>query len=173
MEGGYHKYHYKLTRCIKNAVIHEERPHGDLNHRIPEFFPPPVRCWRWSRRGKPIADDITGKNSSIAFLDGELKHLKNERERHIGELKRIRSNWADYPYTGMSLSELGLQLTALIRNSKNFRNIEDIKVIMRSGRGITLTREKQLLNIEAQILKEHKRPGVILDIEDIPGEAIL
>ena len=161
-----------INEVYKKAIYTEERSHSDLNHRVPEFLTAADTLLVLVKERKAVESDIAGKNSSIASLNTELKYLKKDMDRHIMELKKIRSNWADYSYLELPISELGIAINGIDRELEKLKEERaHIKSLCDTGRGIIRSKEEQIQNIEAQILKEHKRPAVILDIEDIPSEA--
>lgn len=163
-----------VSEVYKKAIYTEERPHSDANHKIPEFLTSAGTLLMLVKERKVIEEDIASKNSSIASLDTELKYLKKEIDRHISDLKKIRSNWANYSYLGLPISELEIIIDDIERELKKLKEEKErIKSLFDTGKGSISSKGEQLLNIEAQILKEHNRTAILLDIEDILSEADL
>lgn len=161
-----------VNEVYKKAAYIEEVPHRDLNHRTPEFLTAAGTLLMLVKERKVIEADIEGKNSSIASINTEIQYLKKDLDRYIAELKKIRSNWSDYSYLGLALSEIEIEIDVIDRELKKLKEEKDrIKSLFDTGKGSISSKEDQLLGIETQILKEHKRPAAILDIEDISGEA--
>lgn len=160
-----------VKEVFEKAIYTEAAAHSDLNHKIPEFLIAADTLLGLAQERKTVEADIAGKNSSIASLNVEIQYLNIDLNRHITELKKISGHWADYPYLELSDGELRITIDGIEKKLKKLKEEKDqTKSLLDTMTGSIRSKKEQLANKEVQISREHQRPAIVLEIEDIPSE---
>lgn len=120
---------------------------------------------------KTLEEDISGKNITIAVIDNDIKHLRESLEKYIDDLNDIDRDWISYPYLELPLNEITIiikEIKKIIIKLEEEKN--KAKSALDTTRGSIIIMKKKLKDKEEQILKDHKRAPVVLEIEDISSD---
>lgn len=160
-----------MKEVYKEAIFDYRVDNSYVNHKIPDFVIAADRLSSLIKERKIIEENIATKNTTIALLDNDLKHLSNGLSRHIKELEELSKSWTDYEYLELPLDEVIIKINEL---TKNIENIEKEKTQIKSSldgaNGSIKIMRNQLADKETNILKAHKKAPVILVIGDIKSE---
>lgn len=117
---------------------------------------------------KVLEENIVGKNISIAVLDEKISGLNMLLRKHIKDLEDKTINWESYEDLLLPIDEVVMIIGEIKKNIKSL-NLE--KQILKTQHdelnGKISGMKRNLDNRETQILKDHKRPYIILEINDI------
>lgn len=118
-----------------------------------------------------VEKDMISKNTKLAVIDTEIKHLNLELQRCINELERIKENWKEYEELNLPLIEIDIKIRELKRNIEELeteKGTTKSKIDTLSGE-IKITK-KNLNMIEMQILKDYGRATLVVDTVNIDEE---
>jgi len=120
---------------------------------------------------KTLEEDISSKNISIAVIDNDIKHLGEKIDEHIKNLKRLNESWPNYPYLGLPLNEIIIIIDEIDKKiTKLLEERNKVKSALDTTRGSIVIMKRKLEDKEEQILKNHKRAPIVLEIEDISSD---
>ncbi|MBM7614033.1 coiled-coil domain-containing protein [Alkaliphilus hydrothermalis] len=143
------------------------------NHRPPSFFLEEDKLLALVTERKIVDEDIAHKDSQIATIDVDLKYLNKDLGRFIDELEKLDSNWANFPYLNLPLIEIEMIIKIIDKKIKQLENEKTtLKSIVDTAKGSIKSSRKTLENKEEQIMKNHNKAPILLEIEieDIKSE---
>lgn len=138
------------------------------NYKTPDFSLATDRLIPLVNERKVLEEDISSKNISIAVIDNDIKHLGKSLEKYIDDLNDIDRNWLSCPYLELPLNEIIIIIKEI---DKKIRKLIEEKNKVKSSLDTTWGNieimKRKLEDKERQILKEHKRAPIVIEIEDI------
>lgn len=141
------------------------------NHNIPDFTIGNDFIEMLLKERRILEEDITSRNIQIAVIDEGLNGLNKALDRHFKDLDRIHVNWDKYPILQLSTDEIMINIDKCKMDIKSLETeSKNIKSTFDSISGSIGEIRKSLLNTENQIKKDHKRPPIIISIDDIHSE---
>ncbi len=157
---------------IKEIFNEVNYPYGAdedyLNEKIPELSINTGELMLLVKERKVLDKDMISKNNNIASLDKDIKYLRKDLERHIKDLNEIDENWGKYPYLQIALSEIEINITKFTKVIEDLTaEKENVKSQSDTIIGSISTMKESLEEKEKQIVKDHKKPPIILEIENI------
>lgn len=161
-----------ITQAVKvfflSAEFKEEIETSFISNKIPNLSVGADKLLGLLQMRKVIEDDIDSKNTSIAVIDEAIKHLNKKIDDYIKQLQKISVSWQEYPYLHLSISELEIRIHKHSQEIAHLKQeINKTQSLYDRTMGRINTKKEQLEHQEVQILKEHGRPAVIREIEDI------
>ena len=117
---------------------------------------------------KIIQEDINGKNLKLVSIEKDLEYLRKDIETFIENLNETSKGWKEYEDLNIPLIEIDIIIEEL---NRAIYLLEDKKTNIKSNidtlNGEISMLKKTLENTERQIKKTHKRPALVLEIQNI------
>lgn len=157
----------KRVKSIFNDAIYDPKIDNDYKTgNIPVFNLRSDELELLLDERETIEKDILSKNSKLAVLDNDLMHFNNEIERINSELEEISDNWKEYKDLNLPLIEVSIIIKELNDIIKDIRiEIDKVKSSIDKLEGRITEIKGNIQKREKQILKDHKRAPIILEIE--------
>ncbi|HZK44114.1 MAG TPA: hypothetical protein VFC73_07470 [Syntrophomonadaceae bacterium] len=161
----------KVKEVFAKAIYSATVQDNYLNKNIPNLIVVADKLLGLVHTRKALEADIASKNSSIAVVDTEIKNLKEKAETHINQLGKISADWLEYPYLELPIDEIQIRIDKFTKMIQKLQEENDnTKSAYDRTMGGISSKKEQLGNIEVQILKEHQKPVVVIEFEDINSE---
>lgn len=178
VKDNYYKWKIKIDIIIKrvknilNDAIYEPKIDNDYKTRnIPVFNLRSNELELLLDEREAIKKDILSKNLELAVLDNDLMHYNRELERLISELEETSDNWKEYKDLDLPLIEINIIIKELNDIIKDIRiEIDKVKSGIDKLEGRITEIKGNIQKRENQILKDHKRSPIILEIEAFDEE---
>ena len=160
-----------LKPIFKDGIYEPNIDNNYLNHNIPDFSIEDDILKILTNERKAIEEDIRSKNNNILVLDTEIIYLRKDLEKNIRDLKKLHKDWINFEELKLSLNETIIIIGEIKKSIEVFqKEREKIKSTLDSIMGSIGTIKKGFEAKEIQIIKDHKRSPIILDIKDIHSE---
>lgn len=115
-----------------------------------------------------LAADMNSKNSRIAVIDEQLKHLQEKIRELLKLLLKMDEKGEEYPYLALSLNELQIRIDEAETGISQLKAEKDrTKSQYDRTMGSISSQKGQLEEKAKQIQREHQRPAAIEEIDDI------
>lgn len=160
-----------LKPIFKDGIYEAPIDINYANHNIPDFSIGDDILKILISERKAIEEDIRSKNNNILVLDTEIIYLRKELEKNIKDLKKLDKDWINFEELKLSLNEMIIIIGEIKKIIEVFqKEREKTKSALDNIMGSIGTIKKGFEAKEMQIIKDHKRSPIILDIEDIHSE---
>ena len=161
----------KVRELLKDVAYNYKIDYSYINYKEPVVPYEEEKLNLLVKQRKSLEEDIVSKNSTIAVIENEIKHLNKELNTKISDLLDLNEDWESYKVLDIVIS----QLTTLIKETDRVINkLTEGRSNIKSSIDVLIGRTKEkkalLLNMETQIFKDHKKPAVILEVEDIRSQ---
>lgn len=157
-----------IKEVFKEAVFYYESDSSYINHKIPDFPVSAHKLKSLIKERKIVEEDIAAKEGEIKLIDKEVEFLYKEQNRYIGDLQKLDKHWANYKDLQLSINEINIMINKLERDIKKINNEKNSIGSKLDGiHGKLEVMGKRLKDKEQQILKDHRKSPIILEIDDI------
>ncbi|WP_353092942.1 hypothetical protein [Tissierella praeacuta] len=166
------KYIIEDLKSVSKDVVYEPKIDYDyINFKIPDFSASNDILRVLIKERKVLEEDIRTKNNKIVKIDADIEYLNKDISRNIKELIKLDNNWIRYPKLKLSPNEIIMKIEEIKKAIKILeKERENIKSVLDSSLGSIGTIKEVFETKGKQILKDHKRSPIILEIENFSSE---
>lgn len=160
-----------VKEIFRGAVFYYEIDSSYTNYKTPDFSTDAHKLMSLVKERKVVEKDVAAKKADIGLVDKDIEYLNERLDSYVKELQKLNKDWGNYEYLQLSLNEITITINELERDIKKIDNEKSsIKSELDNIDGSIRIMKDRLKDKEKQILKDHKKPPIILEIENIPRE---
>lgn len=162
----------RLKNFIKEAQLNFNIDKSYKTSNMPSFNTKGRELVFLLEEREAIEKDIISKNTELALIDNDIKHLNQELQRCLEELEEVDENWKEFNELIIPPLEIDIRIMELKKNIEEMgREKERISSKLYTLKGEIKATKRNLNMVENQIFKDHGRVAMIIDFENIDEEA--
>ncbi len=163
----------RVTDVNKEAVYECNADYNYSNYNTPNFSLEADTLLALVKEKKLLNESLAGKNAEIKSIETALEYLEKDLKRHNNELKKLDNNWTQYPDLELNILDIEIKIGEIEKKIKDFKDeLEKVKSSLDNITGEIKSNRKQLHQRAELINKAHKKPPIVLEIEDFDAEIV-